>query len=167
MLKKSLVLFCVCLILTLGLNGFASAQGEITVKIDGRAVAFQDQGPVLMNNRTMVPMGKIFEVLGATVKWKASTSTVTAVKGAITVSLKIGSTTANKNGQEIIMDVPAQILNGRTMVPLGFVSEAMGATVKWDGSTRTVSISTKSNAIEEQKSPDSSEHDPKSGENKN
>ena len=167
MFKKGFALICACIMLTLGLSGFASAQEGITVKIDGKTITFEDQEPVIVNDRTMVPMRKVFEVLGATVEWDNSTSTVTATKKDATISLKIGSTTANMNGQSIILDVPAQIMNGRTMVPLRFISEAMGATVNWDGSTRTVSIVTNSDKTDEQKTPDASEHAPKSGENKN
>lgn len=48
--------------------------------------------------------------------------------------------TIKVNGEEIEPDVPAQIIEGRTMVPLRFVAEVLGAEVGWDGKTYTVTI---------------------------
>ena len=108
-------------------------ENGIAVIIDGKTITFEDQGPVVVNNRTLVPMRKIFEVLGATISWDASTNTVTGQKEDTLISLQIGSTTAYINGTATILDVPAQAMNDRTMVPIRFVSEAMGASVVWDG----------------------------------
>ncbi|OPY55857.1 MAG: Protease inhibitor precursor [Pelotomaculum sp. PtaU1.Bin035] len=98
------------------------------------------QPPVMINSRVMVPLRGIFEAIGATVTWDAQTQTVKAAKGNTTIQLKIGDSAAYKNGQAIILDSPPQILNGSTMVPVRFVSEALGAEVKWDEATQTVRI---------------------------
>lgn len=145
MLKKSMKLLCACILLILGLCGLMTnvgAQDKINVKVDENIVTFDDQDPMIIDDRTMVPMRKIFETLGATIQWDEATSTVTAVKGDTTIVLKVGDSTAQKNGEQVQMEIPAQILNSRTMVPLRFVSEAMGATVNWDDSTKTVAIQT-------------------------
>ncbi|OPY55859.1 MAG: hypothetical protein A4E55_02447 [Pelotomaculum sp. PtaU1.Bin035] len=65
---------------------------------------------------------------------------VKAAKGNTTIQLKIGDSTAYKNGRPVRLDPPAQILNGSTMVPVRFVSEALGAEVKWDEAAQTVRI---------------------------
>lgn len=96
--------------------------------------------PTQINGRTMVPLRGIFEALGAQVNWQESTRTITASKGDTEVLLIIGNRNATLNGQTVMLDAPAMILNGSTMVPLRFVSEALGAEVKWMEATQTVSI---------------------------
>ena len=66
--------------------------------------------------------------------------TVTSTLGDITVSLTIGSNILTVNGQDITLDVPADVLNGRTLVPVRAISEAFKCNVDWNGDTRTVSI---------------------------
>lgn len=112
---------------------------EVSVKINGNAVAF-DVPPQIIENRTMVPLRKIFEVLGAQVNWEGETRTITGIKGETTVVLQVGNTKAFINGVEKTLDVPPLIINGRTLVPARFISESLGAVVGWDGTTRTVTI---------------------------
>lgn len=96
--------------------------------------------PVVINDRTMVPLRAIFERLGASVAWDGSTQTVTSTLGSITVRLTVGDSTMYINGTPTALDAPACIIDDRTMVPLRAVSEAYGADVDWDGSTGTVYI---------------------------
>jgi hypothetical protein len=95
-----------------------------------------------MNGRTMVPLRGIFESLGAQVNWDASTRMITANKNSTEVELTIGDPHATVNGQTVLLDSPAMIMDGSTMVPLRFISEALGADVKWFEATQTVSITT-------------------------
>lgn len=82
-------------------------------------------------------MRAIFEALGASVDWdQAYRETVTATKNGTTVKLRIGSETAYRNDQPITLEVPGIMdENWRTMVPLRFVSEALGANVDWNETT--------------------------------
>ncbi len=112
----------------------------IQVYIDGKALTL-DTLPILENGRTLVPMRAIFEALGAAVEWNQSSQSVTSTKGNITLSLQIGNTIAQKNGINVPLDVPAKLYNNRTVVPLRFVGEALGANVAWNGETRVVTIS--------------------------
>ena len=86
----------------------------------------------MVDNTTMVPMRDIFETLGAVMDWNAKTQTVTARKGDTEIKLTIGSKTAYVNGSSVDMTPAAMIVEGKTMVPLRFVGEALGVTVKWD-----------------------------------
>lgn len=113
----------------------------IQVELNGRPLYF-NVPPRQVSGRTMVPLRGIFESLGAQVNWDASTSTITATKGATDVRLSIGDPRATVNGRTVLLDAPAMILNGSTMVPLRFISEALGADVKWLQATETVSITT-------------------------
>lgn len=119
---------------------------QINVKIDG-AVQTYDQPPVITGERTLVPMRGIFEALGANVSWDQETQTVTATRGDTVIRLTIGSPTAYKNGVAIVLEQPPRLIKNRSMVPVRFVGEALGAKVDWDGSTRTVIITGGGNVI--------------------
>ncbi len=115
---------------------------EITILIDGEKLVC-DQPPVIIEGRTLVPMRAIFEKLGAEVAWDGATSTASGTKDGKTVSFVIGEAQIGINGVKSALDVPAQIVSSRTMIPARAVAEAFGCTVGWDGDTRTVIITTK------------------------
>ncbi|WP_338541897.1 CotH kinase family protein [Paenibacillus tundrae] len=112
----------------------------ISVTLDEQSVAFPDQEPLEVSGRVMVPVNAIFEVLGAEVTWNPTAKTVTAVLNDQTFVLKIGSSTATVNGTSVEIDSSAIIKNSRTLVPVRFISEALGLKVDWDQSTATVKI---------------------------
>jgi Copper amine oxidase N-terminal domain len=82
------------------------------------------------------------EKLGAFVEYESATRTVTARRGSTDIILQIGNRNARVNGQDRLLDVPAQTISGTTMVPLRFMGEALGADIKWDGVTQLIAIST-------------------------
>jgi hypothetical protein len=125
-----------------GLASAAAAQTpapSVKVFVDGSPVYF-DVAPVIANGRVLVPLRGVFERLGATVAWDPTSQTVLAQNGATSVSLRIGSPQAFVNGQPQVLDVPAMLMGGRTLVPLRFISQALGAAVTWDAATSTVQI---------------------------
>lgn len=99
-----------------------------------------DQPLVIDSGRTLVPLRAIFEGLGASVAWDGATRTVTSTLDDTTVVMTVDSAVMYKNDQVLTLDVPAKIVNGRTMVPVRAVGEAFGADVRWDGATRTVYV---------------------------
>jgi hypothetical protein len=117
----------------------ASEQAKLALFING-VDQTAEASPTLVDNTTLVPLRMIFESLGANVEWEQSTQTVTATKDNTTISLSIGSKSAKKNNDEIQLGVSPQLINGKTMVPLRFVSEALGAEVGWDEQTRSINI---------------------------
>lgn len=127
------------LLVTPALAADPPAEPGIQVYVDDALLSL-DVAPVLQQNRTLVPLRGIFEALGAQVEWNGQEKSVSATKGDLAIWLQIGNTQAKKNGQNVQLDVPASLLNNRTMVPLRFVGEALGAEVNWDGATRTVRI---------------------------
>ena len=133
---KSTVLMLIFLF-TLLLASVAQAAPKVT--LNGNQLSF-DVSPTIENGRTLVPLRTIFEALGANIDWDDATNTVTANKADINVRLQIGAQTAYKNGGPVNLDVPAKIISDRTMVPLRFVSEALGADVNWDANTQTIAI---------------------------
>lgn len=101
-----------------------------------------DQPPVIVNNRTLVPLRAIFESLGANVEWDNESRSITAFKDETNIYLKIDDTTLLKNGESISIDVPAQIIHDRTMVPIRAISESLDSEVYWDNSSRSVHVFT-------------------------
>jgi len=126
------MIFSVMSISSLADNGISVVIDEVSQKYDVM--------PIIENGRTLVPLRGIFEALKAEVKWDDATKTVTATKGDTKVMLVIGNTLAKINDKEITLDVAAKIVDGRTLVPVRFVSEALGCRVDWNGDTKTVII---------------------------
>ena len=124
------------------LGGLAPSS-EILVRVNGEYIDF-DQKPEIVNGRTLVPVRAIFESMGITVGWNGTTRTVSASRGTTSITMVIDTNVINKvvNGKKtaVEIDVPAMILGNRTMVPARAVTESFGASVKWDGLTRTVII---------------------------
>ncbi len=145
-MKKLISTLLVIVMLTGCMTVSSVFANDISVTIDGNAQAY-DVMPVIEEGRTLVPMRAIFEALGANIEWEDATKTVTGTKGDTKVSLQIGNTTAKINDKDATLDVPAKILNDRTMVPVRFISETLGCNVGWDDATKTVIISTDGSAL--------------------
>ncbi|MBQ3110796.1 MAG: copper amine oxidase N-terminal domain-containing protein [Clostridia bacterium] len=112
--------------------------------VDGKYVdcASYGQTPVIVEGRTLVPLRSVFEALGATVEWNNEKRAAISEKGDLVVVVAIDSKEMMVDGTPKAIDVPAQIMNGRTMVPVRAVAEAFGCKVEWDNATRTVIITT-------------------------
>lgn len=117
--------------------------GSIAVTVNGNAVSFSDQPPAMVHQRVLVPVRGVFEQLNGTVTYVAAKNLVTTTQNGKNIELYIGKTVAIVDGRELKLDQPAILMNGRAMVPLRFLSEALGADVKWDDTSKTVSITTK------------------------
>lgn len=140
-MKKALSLGLGLSISFTSLNGIsASAASTIPVYVNGVKQTY-DQQPVIKDYRTLVPIRGISENLGAAVQYRSSDQTVSINDEDTMVTLKIGSKTAYIDGVKKTLDVPAQAINNRTMVPLRFVGEALGAKVAYDSKTQRVHIS--------------------------
>lgn len=120
----------------------AISSAQIQVQVDGNAVYFPNAQPQYINGRVLVPLRGVFEQLGANVRWDQADQRVSATRGTTDVELRIGSRRASVNGSTVDLDVPPMVLNGSTMVPIRFVSEALGAQVGWVDAQQLVKIST-------------------------
>ena len=112
--------------------------GEVNVYVNDTKIVFDTQ-PVFIKNRTMVPIRGVFEAMGATVDWDNNEKIVTIEKG-IKIQVQLDNPKALVDGKTILMDVPAAGINGRILVPIRFISEALKANVDWVNSTKTVFI---------------------------
>ena len=117
-----------------------NAAQQVKVKLDGEYVPFYDVFPQIIDGRTMIPARGVFTAMGAQVGWDGASQKVTVVKDATTIELVIGSGQMWVNGAFVNLDVPAQIVNDRTLIPLRAVSEALGCAVDWDNDARCVII---------------------------
>ncbi|WP_162178014.1 stalk domain-containing protein [Ruminiclostridium cellobioparum] len=102
-----------------------------------------EAAPVAPKGTTLVPVRAITEAFGSTVEWNGTTQEVFITKDNTTIKLKIGSKTAYVNGKAVTMLEAAQTINGRTMVPLRFVSENMGYSVQWNAESQEIVINNK------------------------
>lgn len=119
-----------------------AAASPLHTLLDGRELQF-DVSPVIASGRTLVPVRALLSAMGADITWDAATQVVGLGLGNVAIQLTIGSDIALVNGAEVKLDVPAQIIDGRTLVPLRFVSETLGARVAWDDATQTINISSR------------------------
>lgn len=126
-------------------QAFASNKG-ITIEIDGVKIS-TDQPPIVQGGRTLVPLRAIFEGLQATVDFNSANKTITATRGSTTIVLTLGSKNATINNKAVQLDIPAQVLANRTLVPVRFVSEAFGDDVVYNNSTKRVEVTTKNNMV--------------------
>lgn len=141
-MKKFLAIFALTAVIAVGCFAGFTAQANVApirVVINGRAIT-TEVPPVVQNGRTLVPFRAIFEALGAQVEWTERTNTVAGYRGPNFVLLQPGMTRAWITGRETRLDVGPVIVSGRTMVPLRFVAESLGAQVEWVEATRTVTI---------------------------
>lgn len=125
--------------LTLTLLFAASPAFAIDVVVSDQKLVL-DQEPVIEDGRTLVPMRAIFEALESTVDWDQENQMIHARNTSTNIALQIGSTSALVNNNPVTLDVPAKIVNGRTLVPVRFVAESLGANVVWDPATQGVYV---------------------------
>lgn len=141
-MKKIILAILLSLIWTL-LPGKALAAADITIVIDGKAVAFtKDTGMPFVdeNARTLVPFRQVLESFGARVSWDSDTRTALATYGGKKVGVPIGSAMLHTDTDTLRLDTKAIIRNGRTYLPVRAVMEGFDAQVEWDGDTRSVMI---------------------------
>jgi len=113
---------------------------DIRITIDGRSLFLVDQPPIIEDGRTLVPIRLVAESLGARVEWDPTTQTTTLERAGVEVSLTIGTTTAQVNGENVTLDVAPIILNGRTLLPVRFIAETFSQDVQWDAENRVIRI---------------------------
>ncbi len=138
--NKVAALLAATALLVNGAPALAADAQPLSLYVNEREL-YLPQTPILQNDRVLVPMRAYLESLGAEVGWEPP-NLVTATLGERTVSLRIGEMTAQVDGQEVPLDVPAQLIADRTYIPLRFLSEGLGAEVGYDGATRTVTVKT-------------------------
>ena len=113
---------------------------DINVSLNGNIVSFPNQQPVVVEGRTLIPLRGVFDNMGYSIDWDGETKTVTLKKNSDTLKIAIGQASIDVNGASTAIDVPAQIINGSTMLPLRAIATATGAEVLWDADSKTATI---------------------------
>lgn len=164
-MKKLLCMILAAVMILSSVSAVVFANDEIKVLVDGNQLEF-DVAPVIEDGRTLVPMRAIFEALGADVDWNENSKTITAKTDSKTLMITIGEnrlgviekvavsqeTKVDEDNtgytealiRSIPLDVPAKIVDGRTLVPIRAVSEGLDADVAWNAEEKIVSITKKS-----------------------
>lgn len=120
--------------------------GSTTYTVEENKVAVEktmDVAPYIKDGRTYLPVRFVAEALGVTednILWDPVSRKVTIFKGDRIAQMTIDSTTLLVNGVELTMDVAPEITNGRTMLPVRWMTQALGATIAWDAETQTVTV---------------------------
>ncbi|HCC06628.1 MAG TPA: hypothetical protein DEP72_00485 [Clostridiales bacterium] len=141
-MKKRLILLVSVLLMVFQVN-YSLAEDNIKINMYGEDLYIKDQGPILYNDRTLVPIRVIFERLGLEVSWDADKRVVTGKKEGLEIYLQVDSNISKLNKKEVILDAPASIINDRVMVPLRFIAESCDKDVEWDQDNKTVRIKEK------------------------
>ncbi len=96
--------------------------------------------PYIKDSRTMVPLRFLAEEMGATVGYDEQTRGITVALGATVMELWVDKSEYYINGQAFVMDCATEVVEGRTFVPVRFVSESLGKSVKWLDAERMVVV---------------------------
>lgn len=126
-----------------------ASEGEVTVKIDEEKYNF-DNTPVIIEGTTFIPMRALFEALGAEVDWVSETNTAIGSWGDFELHLPAENNfiwLIVEDDRSIISDVEVRLIEDRTYLPLRLLSELLGYGVEWEGKTRTIFITSKSEVV--------------------
>ena len=118
----------------------------ISLYVNNEPIETKTINPIQLEGRVLVPAREVFEAMGANVVWDDTLKQVTIKYKSKMIILTINQTQAMIDGMPVSMDVPGKIINSKVMIPIRFVSEAMGLTVKWDEKNREVWVSETANS---------------------
>jgi len=119
---------------------YANTNRQVTVTIDGQLVNFGDQGPIIVNNRVLVPVRGVFEHLGFEVTWDPSSRMARMVRDDMIIIVPAGAHSFVVDSSIITPDVPQQMTNNRLLLPLRAITDAMGGTSTWNSNNRVAQI---------------------------
>jgi len=140
--KKYALAFFLILILLCSATTTAYAGDEITVTVNGKKVE-SDVPAVINSGNTMLPFRAIFNALGVTdscIQWNQNAKCIEVRTGEKYIFLAIGSSLAIVGDTPVTLNAPPYVENSRTLVPVRFVSESLGAKVEWVQESKTVVI---------------------------
>ncbi|MEW4370730.1 copper amine oxidase N-terminal domain-containing protein [Paenibacillus kandeliae] len=138
-----LILTSLCLIYS-PMSSLAKANSivrinEVSIELGGDRYSVTLTKPVYINNgRVLLPVREIGQNASLRTFWNATSKTVSLYGAEHTIQLTIGSKTAMVDGKKTSLDVPAQIINGVTYLPLKFIASGLKQTVSWDAANRSI-----------------------------
>ena len=141
------LLLSLCMLLSLTLTACAAEEtqtennttiilkiGSPTMTVNGNDMPIDEQGtvPVIVNDRSLLPVRAVVEQMGGTVDWNGETQEVTLTYGEAEIKLTIDSTEALLNGEKQALDVAPTVINDRTMLPIRFIAYSFKFEVEWN-----------------------------------
>lgn len=116
--------------------------GEPYISVEGEKSLIDSLGtvPLILNGRTLLPIGAVIKAMGGSVSWDGGTKTVTLTVGDEELKLRIDKAYMWDSEGSYELDCAPVIIGGRTMIPVRSVVEYFGASVGWEASTETVTI---------------------------
>lgn len=135
--------FCLLLVVVISLSFVVVTANEIvSVYVNGNEIE-SDIPAVIVNGSTMLPFRAVFNALGiqdSQITWNEQSHSIEVKSEGNFIFLAIGLSAAIVNDNMIMLNTMPYIDNGRTMVPVRFVSESLGANVEWDEINKKVNI---------------------------
>ena len=174
------VILLLCMVFSFTLTACAAENAQnaeentiITIKIgspvmtvNGEPMQIDEQGtvPVIVNNRTLLPIRSVVKKMGGTVEWNGETEEVTLRYSDDEIKLTVGSTEAYLNGEPKTLDVAPAVINDLTMLPIRFIAEGFRFSVEWNEDNQEVTVTKTDNAVSEpaQQPPENTEKTSKS-----
>ena len=138
MIRKAMFTMAVMMLLT----SACYAQDNIKVVVNHNEIQFEDQGPEIIRDRTYIPLRSLLEMMGCELRYNSVTSVIRIYKNDTTYAVRIGSPYLYNYNTKVVIkmeDVPI-IKNGRTLVPIRYMTELAGAEVSWLDAERTVNV---------------------------
>ncbi len=158
---RILLSLAICITCIVGIIAFAANNSEdisIELRINNPIMTVNGEdkeidpgfgtAPLIINDRTLLPVRAVVEEIGGTVGWNSGTREVTLTYGGDTIVLTIDSATAYLNNEQQTLDTAPVIINDRTMLPIRFITESFGFDVAWDGNEQLVTISKSAEAVQ-------------------
>ena len=151
---KKIVAFVLLMVLMLSSIGVNAAQiyydnkwhtyeGNIfSLKVNGETLNCEVP-PIVFDGYSVVPARDVFEFLGSSVEWVPKTQKVIVKYEGTTIEVFIDKKTVRKNAKTAMMPIAPKLINGKTMIPVRYIAEALGFDVDFDSSTDTILINTK------------------------
>lgn len=124
---------------TFGTSGASGSSGGIGLYLNGQPMQL-DVPPMIIDGRTMMPAWGLIQAIGGKVEWNGGTKQVKMQCNGHTIVLKLDNKVAQVDSKSVNLDVPATVVNGRTLIPVSFVARNLGLNVSWDATNRRVNI---------------------------
>lgn len=148
MIKKILSLFLMFILCLIGTTAFADevislqvGSSVMTVNgVDKEIDTGKETAPVIINNRTFLPVRSIIEEIGGDVSWNENAKEITLNYNSNTIILNIDNTTAYLNNQSYTLDAAPVIINNRVFLPIRFIAESFDFDVEWNEIDNTIII---------------------------
>ena len=135
---KKFITFLLTAGMILSMNTIAFASSDVKIKVNGTLLS--DAQAILKDGSTLLPVRSVSTALGGEVVWDNATKTVSIDKDGTAVAITIGKKEITVNDKKQAISTPAQIVNGRTYVPLRALGEALECDINWVNATKTVEI---------------------------